>query len=247
MNLLHPTGMKVIGRFAMNSNNTVTLHGFEAVTQGKLLENYTGYSSSSVTMVTDFTNRSNNIIKFNNLASANLASFVFGNSYIQIVPVNGPNIHAEVESINSVANTVTLKTNTWLTFANVAYVSANTTSNVINILSVTKNYDIVNNGNYSNTSYPIKDIVFAGDRILIGSNTSNTRTVTSVDWAGGKIYLSSNANITTSNTLLAVNRTLSAQTNVTIFGPLGTQYVPQLTTENGQLLTTEDGSIILLG
>jgi len=247
LNLLHPTGMKVIGRFAMNSNNTVTLHGFEAVTQGKLLENYTGYSSSSVTMVTDFTNRSNNIIKFNNLASANLASFVFGNSYIQIVPVNGPNIHAEVESINSVANTVTLKTNTWLTFANVAYVSANTTSNVINILSVTNKYDLVNNGNYSNTAYPLKDIVFAGDRILIGSNTSNTRTVTSVDWAGGKIYLSSNANITTSNTLLAVNRTLSAQTNVTIFGPLGTQYVPQLTTENGQLLTTEDGSIILLG
>jgi hypothetical protein len=89
--------------------------------------------------------------------------------------------------------------------------------------------------------------VFAGDRILIGSNTSNTRTVTSVDWIGGKIYLSSNANITTSNTLMAVNRTLSAQTNVTIYGPIGITYVPQLTTENGQILTTEDGNIILLG
>ena len=89
--------------------------------------------------------------------------------------------------------------------------------------------------------------MFAGDRILIGSNTSNTRTVTAVDWIGGKIYLSSNSNITTSNTLLAVNRTLSAQTNVTIFGPVGIQYVPQLTTEDGQLLTTEDGNIILLG
>jgi hypothetical protein len=247
LNLLHPTGMKVIGRFAMNSNNRVYFHGVEAVNQGKTLQNYTGYPASSVSMVTDFVNGSNNIIQFNNLANANLASFVFGNSYIQITPVNGPNIHAEVNSINSIANTVTLKTNTWLTFGNVAYVSAQTTSNIINILSVTNNYDIVNNGNYSNTSYPIKDIVFAGDKILIGSNTSNTRTVTSVDWINGKIYLSSNANITTSNTLMAVNRTLSAQTNVTIFGPLGTQYVPQLTTEDGRILTTEDGSIILLG
>jgi hypothetical protein len=247
LNLLHPTGMKVIGRFAMNSNNRVYFHGVEAVNQGKTLQNYTGYPASSVSMVTDFVNGSNNIIQFNNLANANLASFVFGNSYIQITPVNGPNIRAEVNTINSIANTVTLKTSTWLTFGNVAYVSAQTTSNIINILSVTKNYDIVNNGNYSNTSYPIKDIVFAGDKILIGSNTSNTRTVTSVDWINGKIYLSSNANITSSNTLMAVNRTLSAQTNVTIFGPLGTQYVPQLSTEDGRILTTEDGNIILLG
>jgi hypothetical protein len=247
LNLLHPTGMKVIGRFAMNSNNHVNFHGVEAVNQGKTLQNYTGYPASSVSMVTDFVNGSNNVIQFNNLANANLASFVFGNSSIQIIPINGPDIHAEVQSIDSVANTVTLKTSTWLTFGNVAYVSAQTTSNIINILSVTKNYDIVNNGNYSNTSYPIKDIVFAGDKILIGSNTSNTRTVTSVDWVGGKIYLSSNANITTSNTFMAVNRTLSAQTNVTIFGPLGTQYVPQLITEDGRLLTTEDGNIILLG
>jgi len=247
LNLLHPTGMKVIGRFAMNSNNRVYFHGVEAVNQGKTLQNYTGYPASSVSMVTDFVNGSNNIIQFNNLANANLASFVFGNSYIQITPVNGPNIRAEVNTINSIANTVTLKTSTWLTFGNVAYVSAQTTSNIINILSVTNNYDIVNNGNYSNTSYPIKDIVFAGDKILIGSNTSNTRTVTSVDWINGKIYLSSNANITSSNTLMAVNRTLSAQTTVTIFGPLGTQYVPQLSTEDGRILTTEDGSIILLG
>ena len=247
LNLLHPTGMKVIGRFAMNSNNFVNFHGIEAVNQGKTLKNYTGYPASSVSMVTDFDNGSNNIIQFNNLANANLSSFVFGNSYIQISPVNGPNIHAEVNTIDPIANTVTLKTSTWLTFGNVAYVSAQTTSNIINILSVTKNYDIVNNGNYSNTAYPLKDIVFAGDRILIGSNTSNTRTVTAVDWIGGKIYLSSNSNITTSNTLLAVNRTLSAQTNVTIFGPVGIQYVPQLTTEDGQILTTEDGNIILLG
>lgn len=247
LNLLHPTGTKLVGRFAMKSNNAVNYHGTEAVYQGKTLQNYTGYPASSVSMVADFNNRSNNIIHFDNLSGADISGFIFSNSTIQIIPVNGPAISSQVQSINSAANTVTLKSNTWLTFGNVAYVSANTTSNVINILSVTNNYDIINSGQYSNTSYPIKDIVFAGDRILIGSNTSNTRTVTAVDWVGGKIYLSSNANITTSNTLMAVNRTLSAQTNVTIYGPIGTTYVPQLTTEDGQILTTEDGNIILLG
>jgi len=247
LNLLHPTGMKVVGRIAINSNNSVNFHGVEAVNQGKTLENYTGYAASSVTMTADFVNRSNNIIKFNNLLGANLASFIFSNSYIQIIPPNGPSIHAEVNSINYQANTVTLTSNTWLTFGNVAFVNANTNSNVINILSVTKYYDIVNNGNYSNTAYPIKDIVYTGDKILIGSNTSNTRTVTAVDWAKGKIYLSSNANITSTNTLMSVNRTLSGVTDVTIFGPIGIQYVPQLSTEDGRILTTENGSIILLG
>jgi hypothetical protein len=247
LNLLHPIGMKVVGRIAMNSNNYVNFHGVEAVNQGKTLQNYTGYAASSVTMTADFVNRSNNIIKFNNLLGANLASFIFSNSYIQIIPSNGPSIHSEVNSINYQANTVVLKSNTWLTFGNVAFVNANTNSNVINILSVTKNYDLVNNGNYSNTSYPIKDIVYAGDKILIGSNTSNTRTVIGVDWVNGKIYLSSNANITSSNTLMSVNRTLSGVTDVTIFGPVGIQYVPQLTTEDGRILTTENGNIILLG
>jgi hypothetical protein len=47
--------------------------------------------------------------------------------------------------------------------------------------------------------------------------------------------------------LLSVNRTLDAQTSVRIYGAVGQQYIPQLTTESGDILTTEDGSIILLG
>jgi hypothetical protein len=247
LNLLHPSGMKVVGRFAMKSDAYVNYHGLEGLYTGKSLTSYTGYPGSSVTMVTDFTNTSNNILKFNNLAGANLAGFLFSNSIIEVTPTHGPNIRSELISFSTTSNTVVLKDNTWLTFANVAFVSANTNSNVINIKSLTNSYNIVNNGNYSNTSYPLKDIVYAGDRILIGSNTSNSRVVSSVDYINGKIYLTSNSSLTSANTLLTVNRTLSAQTSVRIYGPLGQQYIPQLITESGNILTTEAGEIILLG
>ena len=247
LNLLHPAGMKVIGRFAMKSDTSVNYHGLEALYQGKSLADYTGYPGSSVTMYSDFTNTSNNIIHFNSLAGSNLAGFLFSNSIIEVTPVHGSNIRSEIISFSTASNTAVLKDNTWLTFANVAFVSANTSSNAINILSLTNSYNIVNNGNYSNTSYPLKDIVFAGDRILIGSNTSNSRTVSSVDYENGIIYLTTNSSLTSTNTRLSVNRTLSAQTSVRIYGPIGQQYIPQLATENGNILTTEAGEIILLG
>jgi hypothetical protein len=34
-------------------------------------------------------------------------------------------------------------------------------TNTINIISLTGAYDIINYSNYSNTSYPLKDIVYA--------------------------------------------------------------------------------------
>mgnify|MGYP003340291549 CR=1 FL=1 len=128
--------------------------------------------------------------------------------------------------------------------------SANAGSNVINIKSVTGTYDIVNNGSYSNTDYPMKDIVFSGDNIKIGNVY---KTVDYVDIAHNKIYVANNFAANISNSLLSVNRTLTAggqlsrQDEIIIYGPVGTQYVPQLSTETGDLLTTEDGRILILG
>ena len=197
-------------------------------------------------MVADFVNKSNNILQFNNLAGANLAGFVFANSTIEVTPVNGPNIISQVVSVNPVSNTVTLKSNTWLTFANVAYAGGYGGTNTINIVTLTGAYDIVNYGNYSNTKYPLKDIVHAGDTILVENNYP--KTVSHVDYTTGNgiIYLTSNLDYPFLS-LLSVNRTLEAQTSVRIYGAVGQQYIPQLTTESGDILTTEDGNIILLG
>jgi hypothetical protein len=222
LNLLHPTGMKVIGRNSLRSNTIYNYRATEGINKGYPLDHYTGNTSSSVTMTTDFTNKSTNILQFNNLMGANIASFINANSVIKVDTVNGPGISASIKSINPVSNTVTLSSNTWLTYPNVAYITANSGSNVINITSLTGAFDIINNGMYSNTSYPLIDVVFAGDKVLIANNTS--KIVDYVDYEHDKIYLTSNLS-SDANSLMSVNRTLVAQTAVTIFNAVGTQYL----------------------
>lgn len=244
LNLLHPSGMKILGRYRLTASNTFNTLTQEALYQGYSIQYYTGIPASAANMYADFSNASNNIIHFTNVPGANIATFIFAsNSILEITPPNGPNVRSQVINVDYANNNVTLADNTWLTFANVAYVTANSGSNVINISSLTGTYNIVNNGNYSNTSYPLKDIVFAGDKVLIDNNTS--RIVNSVDYVNGRIYLTSNLTAN-ANSLMAVNRTFST-TFVRIFGPLGTVYIPELGTESGQSLTTEDNSILLLG
>jgi hypothetical protein len=246
LELLHPTGMNVIGRYALKSNAQFNLIGAEALNQGRTLDYYTGYSGSGAIINSDFTNKSNNIVSLTNLAGSNIANYISTNNSITIKPTNGPTIQGEVVSVNFSSNTITLSSNVWLTFANVATITGNNGSNVINIKTLTGAYDIVNNRNYSNTSYPLKDIVYAGDKILVANNTS--KTVSSVDYSNGKIYLTTNLTAN-ANSYMAVNRTFSTSlaNNITIYGPIGLQYIPELTTENGRTITTEDGRILLLG
>lgn len=247
LGLLHPTGTNVIGRYAMENEDNYNFHSLDALSTGLPLTHYTGYSGSSVNMVTDFTNKSNNILSFSNLAGANIASFISNTNTIEVVSANGPYIKAEVLSVNEAANTVTLKDNTWLTFANVAYVSTNTVANFININTLTGQYDIINNGEYSNTAYPLKDIVYAGDTVRITGNTT-TFTVTNVNYNNGWLYVTPGLP-SVSNSLLTVKRTFGPvyADQVIIYGPVGTQYIPELVTEDGISITTQDGKILILG
>lgn len=243
LNLLHPSGMKMLGRYAMKSNSSYDLHSYDALYTGYPVSYLTGYTGTSVQMLANFTNKSNNIVKFNNLAGANIANVIFTGDILEVTSTNGPYIKSEITFVDYVANTVTLKENTWLTFANVASVRANSGSNVINILSLTGSYDIINNRQYSNTDYPLKDIVFAGDIISIANNP--TLTVASVDYINDRIIISGSLS-SNSNSLMSVNRTLNT-TNARIFGPVGVAYIPELSTQNGYTITTQDGKIILLG
>jgi len=245
LNLLHPSGTNLIGRYTMESESDYYFHSQDALFTGLPLVDYTGYSGSTVNMVSDFTNKSNNIVTFSSLAGANIATFISTNNIVEITTANGPYVRCEVKSVNYISNTVTLQNNTWLTYANVAYVQANSGSNVINIKVLTGAYDIMNNGVYSNPTYPLKDIVYSGDKVKITGN-STTFTVTGVNYVNGTISVSPNLPAI-SNSLIAVNRTFGPTSCVRIFGPVGTQYIPQLTTENDVLLTTEDDNILILG
>ncbi|CAB4221982.1 hypothetical protein UFOVP1655_7 [uncultured Caudovirales phage] len=245
LDLLHPTGMKVIGRYPLKSSAATNFNIIDVVNSGSALSYFTGSHNSGLTMVSNFTNQSNNIIKFNNLYGANLQNFITTNNSIQITSSNNDYIYSEVISVNNAANTVTLKDNVWLTFANVAQITANASSNVVHISYLTNSYDVINNGKYSDTNYPLKDIVRVGDAILVANNTS--KTVSNIDYANSTIYLSTNL-ANTVNSLMSVTRTFTANSeNIKIFGPVGQQYYPEITDESGNSLISEDGSLILLG
>ena len=87
------------------------------------------------------------------------------------------------------------------------------------------------------------DIVFAGDKVQL---SGNTYIVSSVDYINGIITITTPILSNTSNSLLSVNRTYTTG-SVKIFGPIGIEYIPQLLTEDGlNLITTEDGNVIIL-
>lgn len=244
MDLLHPTGTKVLGRYVLNNANNLNFIADAAAKSGHSLGYYTGNPGSYATMTTDFSNASNNIINFYGLSGANLESIIFSNSTIRLINANGNSILSEVLSVRGGnSNTVTLKDNTWLTFANVASVTAANTSNVININTLTGTYDAMNNRDYTNPLNPLEDIVYVGDVVLVANNMQ--RVVTRVDYASGKIYISP-ALTASGNGLMSVKRTFST-TDVKIFGPLGTQYFTEITDEFGNSFITEDGRLILLG
>lgn len=250
LNLLHPSGTKLRGRYALRSNKNIKVAGLNALYKAIHLQDYTGDSASQVKMVADFTNHSNNKLLLSNTAGANIATFIFTNipgtpnSVVGITSTHGPNIRSEVVGVDYANNIVTLKDSVFLTYPNVAYVTANANTKIINIKAITNSYNVINNGHYSNTAYPLKDIVFTGDTIKI---STNTYTVSSVDYEHGILYTSANVTSNIANSFVSVNRTLIASgKSVRIIGPIGLEYVPELVTEDGFSLTTEDGSILIL-
>ena len=251
LNLLHPSGLKLIGRYAMKSNTDFDyLSSNTEATKGYPLYHYTGNPGVTASIQTTFTNKSNNIVTFNG-TSANIANFIYvdsptSNSFIELIgpTTNVPNVRSEVIAVDYINSQITLKDNVWLTFANVATVTANSGSSVINISTLTGAYNLINNGNYTDPNYPLKDIVFVGDSVLIDNNTS--RVVTSIDYVNGQITVDTPFT-SGSNSYLAVKRYYSTNL-VEIYGPAGTIDIPQLTDSSGNYIITEDSLYtIILG
>lgn len=245
MNLLHPTGMKVLGRYVMKSNSYMKSTAIDVLNEAHTLPFYTGTAGSNVMMYGTFSDPSSNTVYFNNLAGANLNGFISNTNTLSFTTANNEKITSRVKTVDYSNNKITIADNVWLSFANIATCTANASSNIINITSITNSYNIINNGIYSNTAYPLKDIIRAGDVILVANNTQ--KTVLSVDYTNNRLTLTSNL-ANTVNSYISVSRTLTGlDGNVLIYGPTGIQYFPEITTESGISITTEDGRIILLG
>ena len=250
LNLLHPTGTQVLGRIAMKSNNNMNFYTEDALFTGEPITHYLNSGVTAQITAGTSTSPSNNIISFSNLLGANLANIFVANTSTVSFTYGGGFTDVIKSLVTGVGgNNITIQDNVWTYFANVATGNAQAGNNqVINISTLTGNYDIVNNGQYSNTQLKIADVIRVGDTLYVnGSSQTVTSMAASTNVAESVVVLSgplSNG----ANGLISIGRTFtSLYNNIQIFGPVGTEYYLQLTTQDGKILITEDGNTLLIG
>ena len=105
LNLLHPSGMQALGRYALNSNTNFSSTGYTNLTIGYPLSYYTGSEASYVSM--NFP--SGNEVTFYNMNGVSIMDTTSPNTSLTFTTANGFIITSDVASSNSQANTVTLK------------------------------------------------------------------------------------------------------------------------------------------
>ena len=178
--LLHPSGMRVIGRDLLKSEKNFDFHkhsGQDSIFPLQYWINWPvgdPYVSVSMNVKNGFANT--NIVYVNSTdKSLNVFNNLSNSDFIIIENSVGPVISSKINSLDAENAMIYLDDEVWLTYSNVAYAYSNTELGLLQIsdfsVANTPNYDIINNRNYSDANNHIKDIVFRGDNITIGGNT----------------------------------------------------------------------------
>jgi hypothetical protein len=127
LNLLHPSGTQVVGRYVLNSsNNFYTKYTTSDHEEGYILSHYTNDVDSYITMNLSSANSYINVIAFHTMNGVTVKDTVYPNTIISFTSNDGVVVTSEVASSNSQSNTVTFKDSTWLT-SSLTATSANVT------------------------------------------------------------------------------------------------------------------------
>jgi len=192
--LLHPAGMRLIGRNIMKSEKNFDFHSYPGFGLINPLQYWldwpVGDYYARVSMNVDSGLLSTNTINVITESTENKFDSILPGDFILIEPEYGPKITSKIHSTDSSNSIIRMDDDVWLKFPNVAYGYSNTELNKIQVsdfsIANTPNYDIVNNKNYSDQNNHIKDIVFVGDEITIAGNTFIVR---AVDYENGLISI----------------------------------------------------------
>ena len=239
LNLLHPAGSRLIGRNLLRSSNSFNLGTETGHQKGYTLEYVAGgaaYLTLEVNTATDII--STNIIKVNNVISGNIGNTIFANDYIKLDASNNVKVYSLITDVDYVNNKLTIDDNVFLTFANVGFGYANASSNVINITSVTGQYD----GNFDRKT-PANNIIYAGDSVSL--NGGPYYTVTRV-FANGNISVANSSFGPSGNSRITVNKNANTQSAL-IYGQVFVYDYPLLATEAGNEIITEQGTYLIIG
>jgi hypothetical protein len=247
--LLHPAGTKVKPITTIKANTQeIIVHREAFFSNSHALSYYTGTTSSNAAMYASFEKPSNNIIKFTNLSGANLEQILkTGNRISFTYNGFGPNVYSEIVSVSKTSNTAVIKDNVYLRFANVAYANLISSSGKITIPSLTGSYDLINNGEYVYRLTKVRDIFCVGDVLRANSGANSySGTVTYVSYSNNVLFVTPSPSFTANLALVSSGRDIKSD-DVFIYNSLGTVFYPELTTETGDTIITEDGRRLILG
>jgi hypothetical protein len=239
LNLVHPSGMNLRGRNLLRSANGFTMETQTSYQEGFPMDAFAGPSAQArIEANTQQGQISTNIIRFVNTITANIGNTIFANDIIEFTATNNLRAYSTITEVDGANNQVTMQDNVFVVFANVATGSANASSNVINIQTVTGQYD----GKFLNRT-PANNIIFVGDTVSL--NGGPYYAVTQV-FANGNIFVANNTFGPIDNAFITVNKTANTDTCI-VYGVIGPYEYPDLLTEDGLILLTESGKIILVG
>ena len=117
LNLLHPSGMKALGRYSLRSNTNFVSTGNTSLSIAYPLSHYTGSQLSLVTINPSGNTGYSNVIIFSAMNGVGILDTVRPNTIISFTTLTGNVITSDVASSNSQSNTVTFVDSTWLTGA----------------------------------------------------------------------------------------------------------------------------------
>ncbi len=247
--LLHPAGTKVkpITTIKANTQNII-VHREAFVSNSHTLSHYTGTTASNAAMYATFANPSNNIIKFTNLSGADLSQIAKVGARISFTYDGfGPNVYSRIIAVSNTSNTVIIADNVYLRFANVAYANLVNSSSKITIPSLTGQYDLINNREYKYPLTKMRDIFCPGDQIRANSGANSyTGTVTYVSYSNNVLFVTPSPSFNANTALVSSGRDIQSN-DVFIYNSLGTVFYPELTTEAGDTITTQNGTRLILG
>jgi hypothetical protein len=239
LNLVHPSGMNLRGRYLLRSANGFNMNTESFFQKGFPMDVFAGPSAQArIEANTEQGQISTNIIRFVNTISANIGNTIFANDIIEFTATNNLRAYSTITEVDWANTQVIIQDNVFVVFANVATGSANASSNVINIETVTGQYD----GKFLNRT-PANNIIFVGDTVSL--NGGPYYEVTEV-FANGNIFVANNTFGPIDNAFITVNKTANTETCI-VYGVIGAYEYPELLTEDGLILLTESGKIILVG
>ena len=239
LNLVHPSGMNLKGRYLLRSANGFSMNTESSFQEGYHMDTFAGPSTlARIEANTQQGQISTNIIRFVNTITANIGNTIFANDIIEFTATNNLRAYSTITDVDWANNQVIIEDNVFVIFANVATGSANASSNVINIETVTGQYD----GNFLNKT-PSNNIIFVGDTVSL--NGGPYYAVTQV-FANGNIFVANNTFGPIDNAFITVNKSANTDTAL-VYGVIGPYEYPELLTENGYILITESGITILAG